>query len=463
MHARIATLTLLGGSLTLGCVSGPVSSFSRVALENATSEPGQYAPPATPTPAAPAVEPAVATATPVGPAPEVSQQAAMQQIAPLLARLSTADAQLHAEVLDQLAAAEPSLWSLTVQRALNTLEYRQQLSGKPATPAMSPSPTAAPQAAAFAAAPTTPPAAASAATPATPVHLPPTTPPAAPDTNVVQVSATVEPTASASLPRAVNELGNNPETIGNPHFGAKTDGPETAPLSWREHLEAAIAQLEDDSQDSPRTTDEAHEQVRLQLLQLVAGETEQAALGTPGLSASEQGYWSNQIYALATLLSDKSGSDRLARADAASRHQSEASAKLREFSSLRVRNFVTCQEVYGFGAYEPRAEARYTPGDQVILYAEIDNYQSDASEEGYRTTIASSYRLVGLDHNEIVGGDFPLVDDLCLTRRRDFHIQYGVTLPSGLTPGDYRLELTVKDRLGDKIGHDQLMLTVVGR
>ncbi|QDT69518.1 hypothetical protein MalM25_24570 [Planctomycetes bacterium MalM25] len=449
MHKRIATLTLLAGPLTLGCVSGPASSFSRVALENATSDPGQIAPAARP---AHQAKPVTASAAePTGPRPEVSQQDAMRQIAPMLAQLSASDAKLHAEVLDQLAAAKPSLWSLTVQRALNTSEYRQQLTGQSTTPAPAP-PAVAPQ-------PTT--MVTNPAATAAPVHLPPPTPPASPttDANVIQASAVAEPVAAASLSPAAKAMGAAPETIGNPHFDVVSSQEPVAELDWREHLGEAIEQLK----TQPRTPGETHEQVRLQLMQLVAGETDHSTPSAPGLPASEQGYWSNQIYALATLLSDKSGGDRLARADAAARHQSEASAKLREFSSLRVQNFVTCKEVYGFGAYEPLAEARYAPGDQVILYAEIDNYQSDVSDEGYRTTIASSYRLVGLDHNEIVGGDFPEVDDLCLTRRRDFHIQYGVTLPGGLTPGDYRLELTVRDRLGEKVGHDQLMLTIVRR
>lgn len=453
MHKRIATITLLAGPLTLGCVSGPASSFSRVALENATSEPGLVTPVAMPSQKA---QPVAATpAVPAGPRPEVSQQDAMRQIAPMLARLSSADAGLHAEVLDQLAAAEPSLWSLTVQRALNTLEYRQQLTEKPATPAPA-SPIAPPQPESL----VTNPAAA-----ATPVHLPAPAPaaPPTPDPNIVQTSAIAEPASAGVTPRVISQRDATPETIGNPHFGTEASDPDTPPLDWREHLNAAIERLEQSANERPRNEGEAHEKVRLQLMQLIAGETDQSVLSAPGLSASEQGYWSNQIYALATLLSDKSGGDRLARADAAARHQSEASAKLRELSSLRVQNFVTCKEVYGFGAYEPLPEARYAPGDQVILYAEVENYHSDVSDEGYRTTIASSYRLVSLDHNEIVGGDFPEVDDLCLTRRRDFHIQYGVTLPGGLTPGDYRLELTVRDRLGDKIGHDQLMLTIVGR
>ncbi len=467
MLARIAPLNLFLVPLSIGCMSGPAGLASKVALENAASTPAHAAHAVPVTPATAGV------ASPVGPPPVVTEQQAMQQIAPLLGKLAAEDAKLHTETLNQLTGVEPSLWSLTVQRAVNTLEYRQQLAGqtpKPTTPtALAKMPANEPQA------PAAPPAPSQAAT------------------GVVQTSATLDLSATPDLPAIVN--GNaNPETIGNPHFKVASKATPTTSETprvasrtsfsfpttsedadelngeaaddekgWREHLSAAIATLDREAALKPKSSSKAYERVRLQLLQLVAGDEEAASQATPGLSTDEQGYWSKQIYALATLLSDENGGDHRSRADAAARHLMEASAKLRSLGSLQVDNFVTCREVYGYGAYDPMLEARYAPGDQVILYAEIDNYQSDETQEGYRTTIASSYRLVSLTRNEVVGGEFPEVDDLCLTRRRDFHIQYGITLPSGLSPGDYRLELTVEDKLGRKKGHDQLPLTITER
>jgi hypothetical protein len=53
----------------------------------------------------------------------------------------------------------------------------------------------------------------------------------------------------------------------------------------------------------------------------------------------------------------------------------------------------------------------------------------------------------------IAGGEFPDIDDCCRSRRRDFHIQYGLALPEKLEPGRFQLQLVVKDRQSDKIGH----------
>jgi hypothetical protein len=54
------------------------------------------------------------------------------------------------------------------------------------------------------------------------------------------------------------------------------------------------------------------------------------------------------------------------------------------------------------------------------------------------------------------------VEDTCRSRRRDFHIQYGLTLPARIEPGHYRLQLTVRDRQGDKIGTSSTEFEIAG-
>ncbi|MEQ8846588.1 hypothetical protein [Botrimarina sp.] len=402
-----------------------------------------------------------------GPAPEVTEKEAMAQIAPGLGQLAEGDPALHAEVLEKLSIAPPALWSLTVEQAIGTMRYRQHMAAPDRLLAET-----------------------------TPVALPPKP---AQDREVVQASAespaSLPPTESAAndSTRAyvVNGAGQpHPAVINNVHAaqgsaaypltsepssaaiasatappsGAARPAPPEEPTDWRGRVASAIESLESTASQRPRNTAEAHDQVRLRLLRLALGETEQAVEPPAGLSVAEQQFWSNELWALATLLDEASGADPIARADAALRHQSEASAKLRETGSLQVRNLVAVEKVYGFGAYEPATTAAYAAGERVVLYAEIDNYTSKAAPDGYRTSIASRYRLLDSEGREAAAGDFPVdVDDLCLSRRRDFYIQYAVSLPSDLEPGEYRLELTVTDRLGDKIGADELNLTVKQR
>jgi hypothetical protein len=56
----------------------------------------------------------------------------------------------------------------------------------------------------------------------------------------------------------------------------------------------------------------------------------------------------------------------------------------------------------------------------------------------------------------------PKVDVCCRSRRRDFHIKYGIVLPTTLAPGRYHFNLIVKDRQGDKIGHATVAFEIRG-
>jgi hypothetical protein len=109
--------------------------------------------------------------------------------------------------------------------------------------------------------------------------------------------------------------------------------------------------------------------------------------------------------------------------------------------------------VYGYGSYDQFPIDQFSPGQQVSLYVEVENYHSEPTEKGFCTSLGSTYELLDDMGERVSGGEFPVVDDCCRSRRRDFHIQYGLTLPEKMEPGRYTLELVVKDRQSEKIGH----------
>jgi hypothetical protein len=139
----------------------------------------------------------------------------------------------------------------------------------------------------------------------------------------------------------------------------------------------------------------------------------------------------------------------------------EAVAKLRELGSLTLRNLTFCKTVYDFGAYESFPDDEFSPGEQVSIYVEVENYRSVSTEKGYRTLLGGTYEIVDHADQRVAGGEFPDVEDNCRSRRRDFHIEYGLTLPANLSAGAYRLRLVVKDRQGDKLGSAELAFDVV--
>lgn len=229
--------------------------------------------------------------------------------------------------------------------------------------------------------------------------------------------------------------------------------PSSAGETWQQLVQRAADDLSKRVNASPATTAEIHQHVSLRMLRLLSGDTEKALEPIPHITPAEQDYWSRQFFALATNLDHHSQPDDKRRAAASVIHLDEAASHLRELGSLSLRNIAFCKNVYGYGAIEAYDKDVFKTGQQVSLYVEVENYHSESKEKGYCTLLGATYEILDDAGKRISGGDFPDVDDCCRSRRRDFHIQFGLTLPQNMKPGHYRLELVVKDRQSDKLGH----------
>ncbi|HEY3394961.1 MAG TPA: hypothetical protein VGK58_19810 [Lacipirellulaceae bacterium] len=231
---------------------------------------------------------------------------------------------------------------------------------------------------------------------------------------------------------------------------------------WRELVARAAEDLTDRVPSSPTTTAEVHQHVSLRMLRLLSGNTDGALEPIPAISPTEQDYWSRQVFALATYLDHHGQPDDKRRAAASVLHLDEAVSHLRELGSLSVRNLSFCKSVYGYGAIEPYDAALFSPGEQVSLYVEVENYHSRSTEKGFCTLLGSTYELLDDKGERVGGGEIPDVNDCCRSRRRDFHIQYSLTLPETLTPGRYQLQLVIKDRQSDKRGQATVAFEIKG-
>jgi hypothetical protein len=231
---------------------------------------------------------------------------------------------------------------------------------------------------------------------------------------------------------------------------------------WQKLVEEAAEDLQDRVAASPSTTAEIHQHVSLRMLWLLEGDTEKALEPIPHVAPAEQDYWSRQFFALATYLDHHSQPDDKRRAAASLTHLEEATSSLRELGSLSLRNLSFCKKVYGYGSIDPFHTDRFSPGQQVALYVEVENYHSQSTEKGFCTSLGSTYEVFDDKGERVSGGTFPDVDDCCRSRRRDFHIQYGLALPEKMAPGEYQLELVVKDRQSDKIGHATVAFEIRG-
>ena len=263
---------------------------------------------------------------------------------------------------------------------------------------------------------------------------------------------------SVRLASAESAVDPNPMVVNNPY----RDQPVAAePRDWRESLTEAVTALEISAEIDPLSTSEAYDHARLRLLKLAGGELDGAVTPIPGLSPTEQDFWSKQLFAVATMLDHKTQPEAKRRAAAAALHLAHAHDELKQLASLSIRNLTFCDEVFAYGAYDERKSNRFEPGEEVTLYVEVENFRSEKTSDGFHTVIGTSYQVLDSAGKRVDGREFPAVDDYCLSRRRDFHIQYGVTLPERVYAGEYKLELTLTDQLGNKIGKASIDFEIV--
>ena len=266
----------------------------------------------------------------------------------------------------------------------------------------------------------------------------------------------------APTARALTPLETSPAAGANGDAAVASDHTPTSPGTWQAELESSIANLQRSISPQPSSVAELHDHMRLRTLQLLAGREEEAYRPIPGASPDQQDYWSKQLFAMDAYLDAGGKLDDKQRAAAALGALDEARAKLSELATLQIRNAAFVASVDGFGAYEPNKSKSFQPGQKVTLYAEVENFRSNADQDGYHTSLATSYQVLDSTGRRVDGKQFPDVSDRCRNRRRDFHMQYELPLPTRIYPGEYVLELTITDHNSGKIGQSSVPFEIAG-
>jgi hypothetical protein len=234
------------------------------------------------------------------------------------------------------------------------------------------------------------------------------------------------------------------------------------PKSFEQRLYELIVELESPAApgESTDATDAIAREVHLRLLYLIAGRREDALRPINGMEPARQEFWSRELYGLGALFDAQRIPDNQVRAAEAALHLSDATARLRDAAALVVRSMAFCTEVHSYGVYKPFEQYTFQPGQEVLLYAEIENFKSELSPDGFRTALVSRYQIIDKQGQQIEEHDFGSTEEVCRQRRRDFFIRYQFTLPTRLYDGGYTLKLTIEDTLGQKIGQSSIDFTI---
>ncbi len=331
------------------------------------------------------------------------------------------------KLTNDLRSVKPEHWPLMVTQFKSALAYRQQLAEQETTPVAAKT-QAAPE-------------------DATPTVL------------ISDSEPEIDRTAQPLPPPPATMKMNMPSDFAVQQASYTSKSPSTS--FWTDDLDAVIAKLEDETGHDPGSTDDVHQHMRLRMLYLLAGRQSDAMLPIPGAAPEQQDYWAKQLFALESFLDNQRQPDDKQRAAASLMHLDQARAKLAELATLQLRNLAFVDSVDGYGIYRRRETREFRPGDQVTLYAEVENFRSESTKEGYRTALSTSYEVVDASGQRVDGRQFPDVEDICQNPRRDFHMQYGVALPTRIYPGEYQLRLTITDQLSHKIGQTSVPFEIV--
>jgi len=129
---------------------------------------------------------------------------------------------------------------------------------------------------------------------------------------------------------------------------------------------------------------------------------------------------------------------------------------------LSVQNACFVSRVRGWGVVDRFETRRFHRGQELIVYFELDQLESVASDSGHTTRINTVLRLVGDDGRRIHEWTFEPLEETCRAQRRDYFARYLLTVPESAPIGACRLEVVVSDAIAGRTAHAALPLDIDG-
>ncbi len=154
----------------------------------------------------------------------------------------------------------------------------------------------------------------------------------------------------------------------------------------------------------------------------------------PAAPPATQEFFSKELAGLSTWLDAEKTPDAARRAAEAQPTLTEALGKLDESAPLPVRNLAFCTEVQSYGCAKRFEKYEFQPNQEVLLYAEVENFASEPTSKGYHTSLKSSYRILDARGQCVAEHAFAATEEYCQNHRRDFFIGYHFCLPKALRP-----------------------------
>jgi hypothetical protein len=435
---------LLAGMILSGCASSPWTAEkkdSRTSVSQASDK----------STAATTSEAKTTGQNPHGTAANSQSNAqAMQEIMEELRQLGTLDPAAQNKLMEDLKQTDPALWPLVMQQFRAAIAYKRRaaqretmaadgntpISGNPSSGDKQPADCASRLPA-------------SGSAPAAPNPLPKDNYPAA--SELPAASQGVKPAVEQ---QPVKETAN---AVVNASYNAPVSD---MPDNRQEELSAAIKAMEAATPSNPKTADELARQARLRMLYVLAGRRDDALKPIPSAPPAMQEFWSKELYGLDMLLDLEKTPDATRRAAESKQILCEAISRLGETAPLVVRNLSFCTAIQSYGCFTPFKKYEFTPDQEALLYAEMDNFASESTSKGFHTLLRSSYQILDSAGQRVADHTFTTTEEYCQNTRHDFFIGYHLRMPKRINPGKYTLQMTIEDLKSQKVGQSTIELTI---
>ena len=203
--------------------------------------------------------------------------------------------------------------------------------------------------------------------------------------------------------------------------------------------------------------------VQLRLLNLIAGQTDRALQPIPGIDSVDQEFWQQMLWGLANYFDTQGMPESSERATQTITQLRIAAARLQEKARLELHNVAFCHKISGYGNYQRFKRDEFTPGQQVLLYAEVADFKSEPTPDGqFRTLMKSTLEVLEGGPTGRLVESLPLSpsEDRCRNQRRDYYHSYEFAIPQSCNAGPHTLQLRVEDQLGKKSAVTRLNFNV---
>lgn len=128
---------------------------------------------------------------------------------------------------------------------------------------------------------------------------------------------------------------------------------------------------------------------------------------------------------------------------------------------FEIARLALCSQVSGFGEFDPLPTDKLQPGQMIMVYTELKNFESRESGGRFSTLIGSEIQLETTAGVTVSKIQFDDIIDQCLARRRDFFCHHTFAVPESLPPGEYTLRVRMQDRTTGQTHERKLTVTTV--